>query len=138
MIAHASVVVRRDPATVIDFITDPAQLLPHMTGLGRFRHHADDEWDAFLDIGTINVGGRVRIEQEVDRISWRSLRGTRHTFQIVVSPEGEHARMDLVMDFQLAGLLMSRIAELLGRGIAQRHLEAAAQQLRHHLEYEAP
>lgn len=137
MIARTSVVVRREPAAVLDFVTDPEQLLPHMTGLGRFRHHEGEEWDAFLDIGTINVGGRVRIETDLDGLSWRSLRGTRHTFDLVVSPEGENSRIDMAMDFRLAGLLVSRVAELLGRGIAQRHLEAAAQQVRHHLEFEA-
>lgn len=137
MIARASVVVRREPAVVLDFVTNPARLLPHMTGLGRFRHHEGDEWDAFLDIGTINVGGRIRIEDEVDGLSWRSLRGTRHTFELVVSPEGEHSRIDLAINFRLAGLLLSRVAEVIGRGIAQRHLEAAAQQVRHHLEHEA-
>lgn len=137
MIARSSILIRRDPATVAGFISDPASLLPLMTGLGRFRHHEGDEWDAFLDIGTVNVGGRILVERGVDRISWRSVRGTRHTFQLVVVPEGEHSRITLSMDFRLAGLLVSRLVELLGRGIAQRHLEAAAQQVRHHLEFEA-
>lgn len=138
MIARTSVVVRRPPADVLRFVTEPADLLPHMTGLGRFRHHEGDQWDAFLDVGTIHVGGRIVIERGADRIEWQSVRGTRHRFRLVVVPEGDHARLDLTMDFHLAGLMLSRVAELVGRGVAQRHLEAGAQELRHHLEYELP
>lgn len=136
MIARASIVVRRPPADVLRFITDPAELLPHMTGLGRFRHHEGDQWDAFLDVGTIHVGGRIVIERGEDRIEWHSIRGTRHRFRLVVSPEGDDSRLDFTIAFHLAGLVLSRVAELVGRGIAQRHLEAGAQELRHHLEFE--
>ncbi|GAA4822088.1 hypothetical protein ACFQ0K_15535 [Nocardioides caeni] len=136
------------------FVRDPHAALPVITGFGDFVHHRDapaagrQEWDVIYHVGALQLGGRVEIDtSRHDGIDWRSLRGTRHTFSLTVTEdqgqiEGEDdgesqggSVLSLEMRLSLSGLLMARIAERTGAGIMRRHLEAAAEQLRHHAEW---
>lgn len=132
----------RDEVSLV--ATDPQQVLPLISGFGRFRfigvleEPGHEEWEAFLDVGTLHIGGAVDIDRTAEHhLAWTALRGTRHTFDLVVEPDGaDRSLVTMTMTITLSGLLMSRIAEQFARGIMGRHLDAAIQQLRHHLEWE--
>jgi uncharacterized membrane protein len=138
-----SITVHRPVAETLAVVTDPLVVLPIIGGLGRFEQIDTDvkgfgEWDLFLDVGSVHVGGRVVVERpNAERLAWHSVRGTRHQLEIT-AVEGANAGESLVtitMSLQLAGFLLGRVAELMAAGIMARHLEAGLQQLRHHLEF---
>ena len=137
-----SITIRRPVDEVAAIATDPRVVLPIIGGLGRFKELATDvqglgEWDLFIDIGSVHVGGRVVVERpEPRRLTWHAIRGTRHQLALNVDEEGENARVTITMSLQLAGLVLGWVAETLARGIMARHLDAGLQQLRHHAEFE--
>lgn len=138
--ATRSIVVRRPFDVVAKVATDPGVLLPLVAGLGRFEFIAADddgteEWDMFLDIGAVHVGGRVHVEPATPRLSWHSVRGTRHAMEVKVTEHPDGARVTMSMTVRLGGLVLGRMAEVLARGIAGRHLVAGLEQVRHHLEF---
>lgn len=123
------------------FITDPHQLFPQVSTFSRCRFvksHADGElWDVFLDSGTIQLGGRVLIKHPTGSLlKWRSVQGTRHAFSALVQPEDDGSRLTLTLTFSATGLGIARLSEWIGRGLVGRSLEAAAEEIRHHLEFE--
>ncbi len=140
-----SITVRRPHEEVAAFITDPHRVLTVIPGFARFTYFGDvsteedptaEEWDVFLDVGTLHIGGRVIVRHpSVNRLEWRSARGTRHSFSMTVEPLGEHSRLTMSLRFGFSGLALARLTEVLGRGIAARHLEAGLEEVRHHLEY---
>ena len=137
-----SITIRRPVDEVAAIATDPRVVLPIIGGLGRFKELATDaeglgEWDLFIDIGSVHVGGRVVVERpEPWRLTWHAIRGTRHQLALNVDEEGDNARVTITMNLQLAGLVLGWVAETLARGIMARHLDAGLQQLRHHAEFE--
>ena len=138
-----SSVVRRPLSDVAPVATDPHVLLPLIAGLGRFAFIADDpdgsqQWDMFLDIGAVHVGGRVRVVSGERTLAWRSERGTRHTMDVEVTDHDDGAQVSMRMDVHLGGLILGRAAEFIARGIAGRHLVAGLEQLRHHVEFGPP
>lgn len=138
--ATETIVVRRPVDVVAKVATDPGVMLPLVAGLGRFEfiRRLDDgveEWDMFLDIGAIHVGGRVEVVSDATTMRWRSVRGTRHSMLVEVVEHPAGAEVSMAMTVQLGGLVMGRVAELLARSIAGRHLVAGLEQLRHHLEF---
>lgn len=140
-----SIVVRRPASEVAKIATDPLVVLPILGGLGRFEQiDTDDaglgEWDLFLDVGSVHVGGRVVVERPSEtRLTWQAIRGTRHQLEFVVTEASAPTEsvLTMTMSLQLAGFIAGRIAETLASGIMGRHLEAGLQQLRHHLEFGA-
>lgn len=139
--ATESIVVRRPPEVVAKVATDPGALLPLVAGLGRFEfieRGADgtEEWDMFLDIGAIHVGGRVHVVSAPPTLSWQSVRGTRHSMLVEVTEHPDGSEVTMAMTVQLGGLVLGRVAEVLARSIAGRHLVAGLEQLRHHLEFD--
>jgi nucleoside-diphosphate-sugar epimerase len=117
--------------------------LPGAIESGRFAFIADapdgsEEWDMFLDIGAVHVGGRVRVLTDGRVLTWQSERGTRHTMRVEVTEDGDDAKVSMRMEVHLGGPVLGRVAELIARGIAGRHLVAGLEQLRHHLEYGPP
>jgi uncharacterized membrane protein len=135
--------VRRPYDEVAAFVTDPHRVLEVIPGFARFAYIGDstqppvgEEWDIFLELGTFHVGGRVLVTRpSVNRLEWRSLRGTQQHFSMAVEPLGDNARLTMTLRYMLPGLVMSRVSELLARGMVTRHVEAGLQQVRHHLEY---
>src|SRR6478735_8918623 len=117
--------------------------LPGVLGFARFafvaRTDEAEEWDVFLEIGTLHVGGRVEVTRpSATHLSWQSDRGTRHRFDLAVEPVSDDPGAALVrmeIEYALSGLLMARASELLARGIVARHLEAGLEEVRHHLEH---
>ncbi|WP_182378736.1 SRPBCC family protein [Nocardioides sp. WS12] len=142
--ATVTATVGRPRDVVSAFATDPQQVLPLISGFGRFRFLGEldepghEEWEAFLDVGTLHIGGAIDIDRTADHhLAWVAVRGTRHTFDLIVEPDGaDRSLVTMTMTITLSGLVMSRIAEQFARGIMHRHLDAAIQQLRHHLEWE--
>lgn len=138
---HRSVHIRRPVDEVAALATDPRIVLPIVGGLGRYKELTTDanglgEWDVFLDIGSVHVGGRVVVERPGPRtLAWHAVRGTRHQLKVNVDDEGDGARVTISMSLQLAGFVLGRVAEMLARGIMVRHLDAGLQQLRHQLEF---
>jgi hypothetical protein len=136
-----SIVVHRPADQVAAIATDPNVVLPIIGGLGRFKKLNTDpdgvgEWDVFIDVGSIHVGGRVVVERPGPRqLSWHATRGTRHQLELTVYEHGEESEVGIVMSLQLAGFVLGRLAEMLARGIMARHIEAGLQQLRHHVEF---
>jgi hypothetical protein len=142
-----SIRVRRSPQEVADLVTDPHRVLPVIPGFARFAYvgaAADEqtggteEWDVFLEIGTLHVGGRVEVTRpSPHHLAWRSDRGTRHTFDLVVEPvdDPDAALVRMELAYTLSGLLMAKVSELVAKGIVARHLEAGLEEVRHHLEH---
>lgn len=123
------------------FVTDPHSLFPEISTFTRsqfVKSRADGElWDVFMDGGTIQLGGRVLIKHPTGSLlKWRSLQGTRHSFAALVQPEDDGSRLTLTLTFSAYGLGIARITEWIGRGLVSRNLEAAAEEIRHHLEFE--
>jgi hypothetical protein len=140
-----SITAHRPASEVMKIATDPLVVLPIIGGLGRFEQIDTDadgfgEWDLFLDVGSVHVGGRVVVDRPSPaQLTWHAIRGTRHQLELSVAEgarEGE-SLLTIVMSLQLAGFLTGRLTEILAAGIMARHLEAGLQQLRHHLEFEA-
>lgn len=135
--------IRRSYSDVAEFITDPHRVLETIPGFARFAFigpgedgSAGEEWDVFLEVGTFHVGGRVLVTHpSPNRLEWRSLRGTNQALTMDVEPLGDEARLTMALSYGLSGLLISRVSELLARGLVTRHVEAGLQQVRHHLEY---
>lgn len=136
-----SVVVRRHPEDVAKVATDPRVVLPLIGDAGRIkliREHPDgsEEWDLFVDVGSIHVGGRVLVEPgDGTTLRWTSLRGTRQSAVVEVTPEGADARITVTMTTEFSGLLFAAMTSRLARGIVGRHVRAALEQVRHRLEF---
>jgi carbon monoxide dehydrogenase subunit G len=137
-----AITVRRPREEVAAFVTDPHRVLDAIPGFARFSFvgktdvEGEEEWDVFLEVGTLHIGGRVLVRRpSPSRLEWRGERGTRHSFSMTVEPLGEHSRLTMHLEYSFAGLLMARVSEMLGRGIAARHLEAGLEQVRHLLEH---
>lgn len=136
-----TVLVRRSVEEVAKIATDPDVVLPIIGGFGRFaliRHNPDgsQEWDLFLHIGTVHVGGRILVGPPSDHaLTWRSLRGKAHTARIEVRPAGDHAQMSISVTTQFVGAVTGRLTGLLARSILARQIDAGLQQLRHYIEY---
>ncbi|MBJ8344281.1 SRPBCC family protein [Antrihabitans sp. YC2-6] len=134
--------IRRPTDEVAAFVTDPHESLPLISGVGRWKcvgpEGGGEGWDVFLDVGAIQIGGRVLVTRpDPYRLCWRTTRGTEHTFEAVVEPADDGSVLTMSVTYDLSGLLLARLTEFLGRGILTRHLEAAAEEIRHHLEFES-
>lgn len=139
--ADRTILIRRPVDEVAKLATDPAVILPIIGGFGRFAHIGDNPdgsqcWELFIVVGTIHVGGQVLIEAPAgDTLSWHSLRGTRHTARIEVTPDPIGAAVTMSVSAEFAGALTGRLTGILARGILNRYIEAGLEQLRHHIEY---
>jgi hypothetical protein len=132
--------IRRPVEDIGSFISDPQELFTTVSNFSRCRFiEAKDDgelWDVYLDSGTIYLGGRVLITSSPGCLSWRSVRGTRNSFEARTEKDGDGSRLTLALTFSASGFAIARISELIGRGLVARNLEAAAQEIRHHLEFE--
>jgi hypothetical protein len=122
------------------FVTNPHHLFPKLSTFSRCRfiEACDDGelWDVYMNSGTIYLGGRVLISSSGGRLMWRSVRGTRHSFEALVEPDADDSRLTMTLTFSASGFAIAWISEMVGRGLVVRNLEAAAEEIRHHLEFE--
>jgi hypothetical protein len=133
-----SVAVRRSASEAARLVTDPDRLLPFLGDFGRFEPVADSgEYDVFLEIGTIHVGGRVEISRPDERtLFWHSTRGTTHTLELRVDEHERGCALRMTLTLTLFGFASGWLAERLAHGIMVRHVIAALEQIRHALEYD--
>jgi hypothetical protein len=122
-------------------VTDPHSLLCEIETLSRCRfvepENDGELWDIYLDSGTVHLGGRVLITPpEKNRLSWKSVRGTRHSFEALVTPDGDGSLLTITLTFSITGLAIAWITEMIGRGLVGRNLEAIAEEIRHRIEFE--
>jgi hypothetical protein len=138
-----SALVRRPVDEVAKVAIDPDVVFPIMGAFGRFdlitrNPDGSQEWDLHIDVGTIHVGSRIRVEPPSEyTLVWRWLRGTRHHAHIEVSPAEDGATVTMAVTIQFAGFLAGWITGRLAQGILGRRIAAGLQQLRHHIEYGA-
>ena len=136
-----SVLVRRPVTDVAKRATDPDVVLPIIGGFGRFDRIAKNpdesqEWDLYLQVGTIHVGGRVLVEPPSGHtLTWNSRRGTQHNGRIEVAAVEDGALVTMSISVQFAGMVAGWMTGLLANGILARHIDAGLEQLRHHIEY---
>lgn len=131
-----TVVVRRPVAEVAVTATDPERLMPMLSGIGRFSHTAEQEYDMFIDVGTIHIGGRVSVSTpDPQTLVWQSIRGIENRFELHVSEHPEGALVSATLRLKLHGLVMARVSEFLAHGIMSRHLVAGLEHLRHDIEH---
>ena len=133
--------IRRPADQVGAFVADPHRFIPVLATVGRcefIEESGDDEiWDVFLVSGTIHLGGRVLVWRNGNEgLCWRSLSGTRHSFEARVQGDGHTSRVTVALTYSLTGLGIARLSEFIGRGIVGRNLQAATEDLRHRLEFE--
>lgn len=138
-----SITVQRPHDDVAAFVTDPHRVLEVIPGFARFEYVGEggspgqEEWDVFLEVGTFHVGGRVLVAHpRPTRLEWHSRRGTTHSFAMTVEPLGEHALLTMSLAYSFPGSALSRVSEVVARGIVGRHLDAGLEQIRHLLEHE--
>lgn len=137
-----SIRIRGDFDEIARMATDPDVVFPIMGGFGRFDRidrysDGSQEWDLYLDVGSIHVGGRVAVDAPgAGSLTWRSIRGTHHSARLEVSPDDGGAVVSMTVTVELAGrLVVGWVAQFLADGILGRHIEAGLQQLRHRIEY---
>ncbi|WP_421845209.1 SRPBCC family protein [Mycobacterium sp.] len=136
-----SVLVRRPVDEVAKVATDPELVFPIINGFGSFdlisrNPDGSQEWDIYLDVGAVHVGGRVLVEPPSGHaVAWRSQRGTRHSAQIEVASAEGGASVSMSVTVEFAGLLTGWITTFLANGILARRVEAGLQRLRHRIEY---
>jgi hypothetical protein len=133
--------IRCPPDKAGAFIADPHNLFATVSTFDRCRFVAErangELWDVFLSGGTIYLGGRVLVTAANDNtLRWRSVGGVRHAFQASIEPDGPDSRLQLTLTFSTAGFGIARLSEWVARGWVARNLEAAAEEIRHHLEFE--
>jgi hypothetical protein len=139
--ARRSIRIKKPLDEVAAIATDPRVVLPIVGGLGRFQAIDVDEnglgeWDVFIDVGSIHVGGRVVVSHPGPYVlAWHAIRGTRHQLILNVEFAGEETEVAIEMSVQLAGAVFGYVAERIAAGIMGRHVEAGLQQLRHHIEF---
>ncbi|MGB0435353.1 MAG: SRPBCC family protein [Mycobacterium sp.] len=137
-----STLVRADVDEAVKVATDPDVVFPIMGAFGRFEcidrlPDGSQEWDLYLDIGTIHAGGRVLVEAPSENcLVWQSVRGIHHSAHIEVSPATDGATVTMTISVEFAGRLLAGWATgVLADGILARHIEAGLQQMRHRIEY---
>ena len=136
-----SVLVRRCVDDVAKVVVNPEVVLPIIGGFGRFdlisrNPDGSQEWDLYLKVGTIHVGGRVLVEPPSQTsLVWASQRGTHQQGRIEVAPDGDETVVTMSVAAEFAGALTGWLTSLFADGIVGRHIEAGLQQLRHHVEF---
>lgn len=139
-----SIMVRRPGPEVVGAFSDLDNLAPLLVGFSKFqptgskRAEVGAEYEVFLDVGTIHVGGRVVLTDfaPTGRIAWKSVRGTRHNFTLVLEGIGDRTQVTTTMEYEFAGGMLARLSERIGSKIIQRNLCASLEKIRHHLEFE--
>lgn len=138
-----SIRVHRPLDEVCAVITDPAIAFSIIGDFGRFEKIADlpdgaQEWDLFLPVGTVHIGGRVLVPpRRPDELTWTSIRGTHNHARVWATEEGEGTRINMSIGVTFVGMVSGWLAGLLAKDILARHVQASLEQLRHHIEYAA-
>ena len=134
------VAVHRDADTAWRLVGDLGRYDEVLVGITRWEPLGDDRYWVLMQVGSIATGGEVEVTVDPAgrRVSWRSVRGTRHSAVLEVLGDGpDRCRLRLEVTFRLVGAfgpLVTRAA----RPIVARNLVASLETARHLVEHEVP
>jgi len=132
------IAVARDAATAWRVVGDIARYDEVLVGITRWEPTEAGTYWVLMQVGSIATGGEVEVvvEDDARRVSWQSVRGTRHDAVWDVVDDGPgRCRVRLRVRYELVGLvgpLVTRAA----RPIVVRNLVASLETARHLIEHE--
>lgn len=130
--------VARDADTTWRVVGDIDHFDEVLVGITRWEPTGDGTYWVLMQVGSVAAGGEVAVDVDPDakRVTWRSVRGTRHDAVWEVVEDGpDRCRIRLQVRFQLVGWvgpLVTRAA----RPIVARNLVASLETARHLVEHE--
>lgn len=136
-----SIDVRGPVGAVDDVLADPDAVMAVVTEFGRTRFivaHEDgtQEWDVFIVLGAMHVGGRVLVDRlGSGSLTWHSVSGIANTVSITSAGDGDGARIIAGVELWLEGAITGRLTAVLVRSVIGRYLDAMLERLRHRVEY---
>lgn len=137
-----SIVVRRPVEQVARALADPSELMAVIGDHGRAARVDDGEdgaeqWEVFLVLGTMFMGGRVRIDEARDgALAWHAVSGFQHDARFEAAGHGADSTITVHFAYRIDGMLTGRLAARLVRGYLGRYAESVLESLRHRIEYE--
>jgi uncharacterized membrane protein len=146
MRVQANIDVAAPPATVWEFIIDPARYLHFMAGITRWEVAGDSatglgaRYRTLMRVGSAEVGGLVEVvewDEECD-LAWSSVTGVdqRGRWRLRAQPD-EHTRVELRLAYGVAGSgILGWVAEHVAAPTVRGHLRRSLQQLKRQVEHE--
>jgi uncharacterized membrane protein len=146
MRVQANIDVAAPPATVWEFIIDPARYLHFMAGITRWEVAGDSptglgaRYRTLMRVGSAEVGGLVEVvewDEECD-LAWSSVTGVdqRVRWRLRAQPD-DHTRVELRLAYGVAGSgILGWVAEHVAAPTVRGHLRRSLQQLKRQVEHE--
>jgi uncharacterized membrane protein len=146
MRVQANIDVAAPPATVWEFIIDPARYLHFMAGITRWEVAGDSatglgaRYRTLMRVGSAEVGGLVEVvewDEECD-LAWSSVTGVdqRGRWRLRAQPD-DHTRVELRLAYGVAGSgILGWVAEHVAAPTVRGHLRRSLQQLKRQVEHE--
>lgn len=132
------VAVARDAATAWRLVGDLSRYDDVLVGITRWEPSGPDRYWVLMQVGSIATGGEVavHVDDTVRRVTWHSVRGTRHDAMLEVVDDGpDHSRIRLQVRYRLEGPLGPLVTRAT-RPIVVRNLVASLETARHLVEHE--
>ena len=132
------IAVARDAEVAWRLVGDLDRYDDVLVGITRWEPSGEGRYWVLMQVGSIATGGEVEVvvDAVARRVSWRSVRGTKHEAVMeVVADEPGRSRIRLEVAFELVGVfgpLVTRAA----RPIVVRNLVASLETARHLVEHE--
>ncbi|GAA4815250.1 SRPBCC family protein [Tomitella cavernea] len=136
-----SVTVHRPLPATEAVLACPDEVMAVIADLGRTARVEDtggdaEHWEVFILLGTMYVGGRVRIEEAGDGVlAWHSESGFHHRARFEAVADGDDTLIRLHVDFRIDGVFTGWLAATLVQGYIGRFADAVLESLRHRIEY---
>jgi uncharacterized membrane protein len=146
MRVQANIDVAAPPATVWEFIIDPARYLHFMAGITRWEVAGESatglgaRYRTLMRVGSAEVGGLVEVvewDEECD-LAWSSVTGVdqRGRWRLREEPD-DHTRVELRLAYGVAGSgILGWVAEHVAAPTVRGHLRRSLQQLKRQVEHE--
>lgn len=138
---HRTVRVRGPVGAVWELLSDREAVMSVVSEFGRTRlitAHEDgsQEWDVFIVLGAMHVGGRVLVDPPGDgTLTWHSTSGIANSVAMDVAVDGEGSLVTARVELQLEGAITGRLTAVLVRSVIGRYLDAMLENLRHRIEF---
>ncbi|WP_182347839.1 hypothetical protein [Tomitella gaofuii] len=136
-----SVTVHRPLSASSAVLARPDEVMAVIADLGRTARVEDagdgaEQWEVFILLGTMYVGGRVRIGQAGDGVlAWHSESGFHHHARFEAVADGDLSAIRLHFDFRIDGVFTGWLAARLVHGYIGRFADAVLESLRHRIEF---
>lgn len=132
--------INRPIDDVRPLLADPTVVFKTIGDFGRSdkvadRPDGDQEWDLYLRVGTVYIGGRVQVHADTDGTSWRSIRGTHNKGWVSAEADSTGTTVTMRISVTFSGMVTGWLTGLLADNILARHLEAGLEEFRHRIEY---